>query len=249
MKYNCLIIDDNEIERDLLASYLSISTSFNIIASCESSLAAAKILSDGTQSVDVVFSDIDMPDLSGLDLLKNLKNPPVFVFVTSYPEYALDSINLDALDFIVKPVSLNRLIKTSNKVISYLNLKNSVKIEQQIQSTIENYFFIKDAKGHVKIQFNDVLYIESLGDFSKLYLVAQKEHLVLVNLKNMEQQLPKETFARVHRQFIINLNALTEINGNELVLGNDIKVSLGLAYRKDIIEFINRKTLQRQVKD
>lgn len=248
MKYNCLIIDDNEIERDLLESYLSISTNFNIIASCESSITAAKILSDGRQHIDVVFSDIDMPDLSGLDLLKNLKNPPVFVFVTSYPEYALDSINLDALDFMVKPISLERLIKASNKVITYLNLKNSATSEQQIQTTSENYFFIKDAKGHVKIQFNDVLYIESLGDFSKLFLVEKKEHLVLVNLKNMEQQLPQETFARVHRQFIINFNALTGINGNELILSNNIKIPLGLAYRKDIIEFVNRNTYQRQLK-
>lgn len=248
MRYNCLIIDDDEIERDLLDSYLSLSTNFNIIANCESSIAAAKILSDGDQSIDVVFSDIDMPNLSGLDLLKNLKNPPVFVFVTSFPEYALDSIDLDALDFLVKPVSLDRLVKAANKVIAYLNLKNGAQIEQKIQSSSEDYFFIKDAKGHVKIRFNDVLYIESLGDFSKLFLVAQKEHLVLVNLKNMEQQLPQETFTRVHRQFIINLNALTEINGNELILGDDTKVPLGLAYRKDIIEFINKKTLQRQLK-
>jgi two-component system LytT family response regulator len=249
MKYNCLIIDDNEIERDLLETYLLKLANFNIVASCESSLAAINILNEDKQ-IDVVFSDIDMPDISGLELLKSIKNPPVFVFVTSYPEYAIDSIDLDALDFMVKPISLERLLKASNKIIDYLNLKQLANTnEGKFDLVNDEYFFIKDNKGHIKVNYTDLIYVESLGDFSKLIMSETKQHLILSNLKNLEKQLPTKTFTRVHRQYLININYLKELVGSEILLSDGYKIPLGSAYRNEVMQFINERTLSRTIKN
>ncbi len=248
MKYNFIIVDDNEIERDLLESYLLKLNTFNIVDSCENALQAVEILNN--HKIDIVFSDIDMPDISGLELIKNLKNPPVFVFVTSYPEYALDSINVDALDFIVKPISLERLLKASNKIIEYLNLKQLATAKEENFDLISNdFFFIKDSKGHIKINFNDLVYIESLGDFSKLFTSTYQQHLILSNLKNLEKQLPLKMFKRVHRQYLINVNYIKEIAGNELLLSDNNKIPIGNAYKNDVMQFINEHTLSRTIKD
>lgn len=245
MKYNCLIIEDNEIERDLLVSYLKKLDFFNIEAICDHAVDALKELKN--KRIDIVFSDIDMPDISGIELLRGIAQPPAFVFVTTFPEYAIDSIDLDALDFIVKPVKIERLIKACNKVIEYLDFKRIQLAEAgPFEDTGNGFFFIKDSKGHIRVNYNDLLYIESFGDFSRIHTLDQQQHLILVNLKNIEQQLPANSFMRVHRQYIINQNLITKIAGNEITLNKQHHLPLGLAYREKLMEYIGQKTLTRR---
>lgn len=247
MRYNCLIIDDNEIERDLIESYLAKFNQLNIVAICEDGLQAIEALKNN--AIDIVFSDIDMPDLSGIDLLKNTKNPPVFIFVTSHLEHAVESFELDALDFIAKPVSFERLLKAVNKSVEYLNLKKTQKPEHYPhEKDDEGFFFIKDNKGHLRINNNEILYIESFGDFSKIILCNGEEHLALINLKNIESQLSPNNFVRIHRQFIINQNLITKITGNEITLNKQHTIPVGVSYRDKLMEHIDKKTLVRQSK-
>lgn len=247
MSYSCIIIDDNEIERDLLEVYLGKIGNLSIKAICANAFEALKILAK--EQIDIVFSDIDMPDVSGIELLKTIKNPPIFIFVTSFPEYAIESINLDALDFIVKPLSIERLIKASEKAIEYLDLKKtSNHAEYNLDKKDENFFFIKDTKGYIRINYSEVLYIESLADFSRFHMLNARQHMALVNLKNIEKQLSQSIFMRVHRQFIINLDFLSEIIGNEIVLENGIKIPMGIAYKDNLIDLIHKKTLSRYSK-
>ncbi len=246
MAYKCLIVDDNEIERDAIEMYLRKINRFEIVAVCNSGLDAATII--GNELIDVVFSDIDMPELSGMGLLKSIKNPPVFIFITSFSEYAAESFNLDALDFVVKPATYERLLKACHKAIEYLDLKKGAAQNELANppSATENHFFLKETKGYTRLNYDDVIYIESMGDFSKVFTAANK-HITLVNLKNLEKQLPA-IFLRVHKQYIINLNQITTISTNEIYLNNDYSVPLSIANKAELMDKISNKTLSRHTK-
>ncbi|MDQ8004197.1 MAG: LytTR family DNA-binding domain-containing protein [Pedobacter sp.] len=242
MKINCLIIDDNEIERDLLETYLRKFSELEIVAICEDGIQALEVLRN--QKVDLVFSDIDMPDLSGIDLLKNIKNAPAFIFVTSHLEHAVESFELDALDFIAKPLSMERLTKSVNKALDYLHLK--IRANGEITDKLadsEGIFFIKETKGYTRLNYDEIVYIESLGDFSKLF-TPHGVHITLINLKNLEHQLPNYYF-RIHKQYIVNFNKIVSVNTHEILLENDYKAPLSPSYRDQILSVINQRTLIR----
>jgi two-component system LytT family response regulator len=244
--YRCLIVDDNEIERDLVEMFLQKIDRFEIVATCDNGITAASIIRN--EPIDIVFSDIDMPDLSGLSLLKSIKNPPEFIFITSYAEYAAEGFNLDALDFIVKPVTYERLLKACHKAIEYLDLKRAVDQKEftEAPQPEENHFFLKETKGYTRLNYDDVIYIESMGDFSKIFTATNK-HITLVNLKNLEKQLPA-IFTRVHKQYIINLNQITTITTNAIQLTSDYTVPLSIANKPDLMDKIVHKTLSRHTK-
>lgn len=245
--YTCLIVDDNEIERDAIEMFLRKINRLDIIATCENGIEASAILID--KDIDIVFSDIDMPELSGMGLLKSIKNPPIFIFITSFTEYAAESFNLDALDFIVKPATFERLLKASTKAIEYLDLKIQADLNQNYispSSDSDHYFFIKETKGFTRLNYEDVIYIESMGDFSRLF-TAEGKHITLVNLKNLEKQLPSN-FARVHKQYIINLNQIATVANNEIMLNHNYNVPISLANRQELMEKITNKTISRHTK-
>jgi len=249
MTYNCLIVDDNEIERDAIEMHLKKIPSLNILAVCNNGIEASQILS--ATAVDIVYSDIDMPELSGMDLLKSLKKQPLFIFITSFSEYAAESFNLDALDFIVKPATFERILKATNKAIEYLELKKLVgkeTVQNEQPTGEEDHFFFRETKGITKLRYDDVIYIESMGDFSKLFTSTDK-HVILVSLKNLEKQLPAHFFARVHKQYIININHITTLTNHEVHLDHNFTVPISATNRQELLEkSIDKKILSRFLK-
>ncbi|QNR82729.1 response regulator transcription factor [Pedobacter riviphilus] len=251
MTYSCLIVDDNEIERDAIEMHLKKIPSLNIIAVCSNGIEASQILS--TTSVDIVYSDIDMPELSGMDLLKSLKKQPLFIFITSFSEYAAESFNLDALDFIVKPATFERILKATNKAIEYIELRKQVnKLPAEnlndYDKKDDDYFFFRETKGITKLKYNDVIYIESMGDFSKLFTSIDK-HVILVSLKNLEKQLPSKIFSRVHKQYIININHIATLTNHEVHLDHNFLVPISATNRQELLEkSIDKKILSRFLK-
>lgn len=244
--YTCLIIDDNEIERDAIEMHIKKIPTLKIVGVCKDGIEAISVLSN--IPVDIVFSDIDMPALSGTELLKTLKNKPLFIFITSYSEYAVESFDLDALDFIVKPATLERLLKATNKAIEYIELKkNSNFSKGDSPKSLDNsddYFFFKETKGITKLNYSDVIYIESMGDFSRIYTACEK-HVILVGLKNLEKQLP-DSFARVHKQYIININHISTISTHEIHLSQNFIVPISAGNRQELLDkLIDKKTLSR----
>lgn len=244
--YTCLIVDDNEIERDAIEMQLRKINLLKINSICSSGVEAAAVLTN--EHIDVVFSDIDMPELSGMGLLRSMKNPPVFIFITSHSHYAAESFDFDALDFIVKPATFERLLKATTKAIEYLDLKKiaSANTNPYPISEIEDHFFIKETKGFTRLGYDEVIYIESMGDFSKIYTTNNK-HITLVNLKNLERQLPI-SFLRVHKQYIINLNQIVTIANAEIILNNNYTVPISLANRQELMEKVASKTIFRHQK-
>ena len=244
--YSCLIIDDNEIERDAIELHLRKIPNLNIVAICKNGIEAATILSK--QDLNIVFSDIDMPELSGTELYKSLKNKPLFIFITSHSHYAAESFDLDAIDFVVKPATFERLLKATNKAIEYIELrKNASQISDDLTKSVENnddYFFFRETKGITKLNYKDVIYIESMGDFSKIY-TSDEKHVILVGLKNLEKQLP-DFFARVHKQYIINVNHISTITSHEVHLAQNFTVPISAMNRQELLDkVIDKKTLSR----
>jgi len=244
--YQCIIADDHLVERALLSSYINKIPSLKLVAECKTGLEVLSILKD--QPIDIVFSDVDMPNLTGIELVKTLKNPPVFVFISSYPEYAAEGYNLDIIDFAVKPISFDRFVKAVNKSIEYIELKKTASLSTatiQNEST-EDYFFIKDNKGVTRVNNNNVLYIESMGDFSKIYTQDQKTMVILVGLKNVETQLQSKKFIRVHKQYLVNAEHIIQVLANEIILTNKVSIPLSNAYKQTLNDTVIDKLLLKR---
>lgn len=260
MKYKCIIVEDNILERDALSMKIKKIESLSLRAALADGLEAATLLKN--EEIDIVFSDIDMPDLSGIELLKSLKNPPVFIFISSHSQHAAESFELDVIDYIVKPAKIERLIKATNKAIEYIQTKKKVLSENQprqqavaglsapseLIKTIDaqEYFFIKEKNTHIKLNMGDVLYIESMGDFSKIITTQQKTHFVLISLKNLEKQLPEKLFMRVHKQYIINILHIQNISTSDIKLSSNDIIPVSIAYKQALQDnVINKKSLTR----
>ena len=258
MKYRCIIIEDNILERDALEMKLNKIDSLVVKAVLADGMEAVSVLKN--EDIDIVFSDIDMPDLSGIELLKSLKNPPVFIFISSHSEHAAESFNLDVIDYIVKPAKIERLIKAVDKAIEYINAKRKVLAETPVKTvttsqpatdfirTIDahEYFFIKENNNYIKLNMGDVLFIESMGDFSKISTTGNKSHMVLISLKNLEKQLPENLFIRVHKQYIINVLHIKNISVSDIKLSNNLMIPVSIAYKQALQDnLINKKTLTR----
>jgi two-component system LytT family response regulator len=253
MIYRCLVADDNLIDRDLITKYLSKIDGIVIAAVCTDGFEASKVLAD--QHIDILFSDIDMPYLSGIGLVKNLKHPPVTVFITSHKDYAAEGFNLDVIDFIVKPLNFDRFYQAVNKAMAYLSLKNIANGNSDAandkQETSDNihaaseYFFIKETNGITRIRYSDVLYIESLGDYSKVFTQNGEKHVTLVSLKSMQRQLPEHQFKRIHKQYIVNLSHIVTITANEVVLLNKQTIPISASSRLEVIGFLAGNVLTR----
>jgi two-component system LytT family response regulator len=256
MKYKCIIVEDNILERDALAMKLKKIDSLIVHSVLSDGMEAVPVLKNN--DIDIVFSDIDMPDLSGIELLKSLKHPPVFIFISAHSEHAAESFNLDVIDYIVKPVKIERLVKATGKAIEYIEAKKKIQPETGSKAVSETtadliktidaqeYFFIKEKNAYIKLNMGDVLYIESMGDFSKIITTQQKTHFVLVSLKNLEKQLPVKLFMRVHKQYIINLLHINNISTTDIKLSNNISVPLSTAYRQLLLDnVVDKKTLTR----
>jgi len=246
-KYKCLIADDSLMELDIMEMLVSKIAQLEIIAICDNSLKAQQILT--SQEIDIVFSDINMPELSGIGLLKSLKKAPVFIFVSAHTEYAVESYDLNVIDYIVKPVSLARVLKSANKAIEYLDLKNLSETKQpRAPQTNNDYFFIRESNDLIKLHFEDVAYIESMGDFSKIFTVNDKKHITLVSLKNLEMQLPGSVFTRIHKQYIVNHNLISAISTDELIVNEKYTLPLSQSLRQSLLDkVVSKKILTRHL--
>lgn len=230
-KYNCIVIDDEYLARKLMADYISKIPQFNLIGSFDSAVEAITAISKG--NVDVIFTDIEMPDMSGMDFIKNLglAFTPVVVFVTAYPQYAVQGFEVSATEYLLKPVSFPRFIKAVNKIIATLNINKRITTETQPTKTIapskkqKDFIIVKTDGRIIKLMHNDILYIEGALEYVTFYTNKEK-HMALFSLRSLEEQLPADKFMRIHKSYIVALDKVKEIEGNLVKVGqNSIPVS------------------------
>ena len=228
-KINCLIVDDEPIAREIIKAYCSHLSMLHIVASVGNALEAKTILQ--TQKIDILFLDINMPVLNGIAFLKTLKNQPQVIFTTAYKEYAVDAFDLAAIDYLLKPFSLERFIVAVDKALERL-----IPPEQAVTETgkTEDYLFLKFDGKIYKILHEELLFAEAQGNYTKI-VTAQSTLLPSMTFSSFEELLPKSLFLRVHRSFIINKAKITHIEGNRVFVQNH-EIPIGSSYRDDFLK-------------
>ena len=233
MSISCLIVDDEPLARNLLSDYAKKIPSLELFGTCEGPLQALEFLRN--TPVDLLFLDIQMPEITGIGLLKVLPKKPMVIFTTAYSEYALDGYELDVVDYLLKPISFERFLKAVNKVQSRLTSNQPAAITQ----TADDFIFVKDGTKLVKIMVNDILYIEGLKDYVTIHTKTQKV-ISLQRLKSMEEQLPASLFVRIHNSFIVSLRAITSVHKNEVEIGPAF-LPVGETFKKTFKEAIEKR--------
>jgi DNA-binding LytR/AlgR family response regulator len=207
MKLTCLIVDDEPLARKGLAEYCSELEQLSLAGTCESAESARKFLAQS--EVDLLLLDIQMPGTSGLDFLKGLASPPMAIVITAFPEYALEGYSLDVIDYLLKPVTLDRFRKAVNKAIEFQRLKS-------VRS--DSYFFVKSGGKYEKVMYDELLFVEAMQNYCILHLPDRKL-ITYMTLTGMEAQLPGSTFMKVHKSFIVSVPAVKTMEGTELTIG------------------------------
>jgi len=225
MKYKCLIIDDEELARELIEAHIGQLTDFELIASCSSAIEASAILQ--RQAIDLLFLDIEMPVLKGTDFFKNLLHKPNVIFTTAYRNYALDGFELNAIDYLLKPISFSRFFKAIEK---FKQQQNSYNQEYQTTLTTEkdDFIFVTKNRKKIRIDFAEILYIESLKDYIKIHLVDES-HTVKFSISAFEKELDFR-FIRIHRSYIVNYGQITAFTKNDVEIGK-IEIPIGESYK------------------
>jgi len=238
----CIIVDDEPLARQGMAMNISTVSSLQLLDSFSNALAANDFLRK--QNADLMFLDINMPELSGLDFLKSLRNAPLVIFTTAYPQYALESYELDAIDYLVKPIRIERFLKAVNKAENHLRLLRQEGNNNQVEKIEEDYIFIKAERKYFKIYFKEILYIEGLKDYVIIY-TADAKIITSMNVKTIGAQLPETIFARVSKSYIVNVLHISSFD-NELVYVQNNEIPLGQAFKDDFIkQYIERKIVKR----
>ena len=224
MKYKCLIVDDEELARELIATHLSVLDDFELVASCANALEARTILQKET--IDLLFLDIEMPILKGTEFFKGLENKPKVIFTTAYRNYAIEGFDLNAVDYLLKPILLDRFLQGIDKFLA------SVQVNSPIGKLFADYIFVKSHKKNVKILLKDVLYIESMKDYIRIHTPAQK-WMVKGGITAFANQLDRR-FLRVHRSFIVNVNQVTAFTKQDIEIGT-LEIPIGESYKQEVL--------------
>jgi two-component system LytT family response regulator len=227
----CIIIDDEPLARQVLKEFISKVPHLVLVGDFSNPLKAIDLLS--SSAVDLLFLDIQMPRMTGIDFLKTLSKKPSIIFTTAYPQYAIDGFELDAVDYLLKPFDFNRFLKAINKLTSVAgNPVVATRTDEQ------EFIFVKDGTKFMKIDFGSILYIEGFGDYVKI-VTKGKTITSLKNLKDLQEELP-DYFIRVHNSYIISIKAIESIQQNNIQIG-DRPIPIGITYRKSFFEAINHK--------
>jgi DNA-binding LytR/AlgR family response regulator len=236
----CLAIDDETLALDLLEDNIRQIPFLQLVKRCKNAYEAMEVLQ--VEPIDLIFLDIQMPGITGMQFLQSLQSRPMVIFITAYKQYALDGFNLDVLDYLVKPVPFDRFLKATNKALEYYNLKQKQPLSQD---TTTEYIFVNSEYNLIKIITNDITYIEGLKDYIKIHLAnSAKPIITRMSLKAIEEKLPSNKFIRVHKSFIISIDKITSIRKNRIHIQN-AEVPISDLYRNNLFKIINPESLKQ----
>lgn len=231
----CIVIDDEPLALKQIESYIQKTPFLEVVASLESALFASEVLKN--EQIDLMFVDINMPDLNGMDFVKTLVNPPKVIFTTAYAEYALDGFKVDAIDYLLKPICFTDFLKSANKAKAWFEAHTTGSV--QVRNN-EEFLFIKSDYRIVRINFMDINYIEAMNEYVKIHLTGSKPIMSLISMKQLEQQLPVDRFMRVHRSFIVNLSKITIIERNRIVFDGKVYIPVSEQYKEKFQDYVNK---------
>jgi len=236
----CIIIDDEPLAVGIIKSYCEDFGNIEVVATFTNPLKAMEVIAK--KEVDLVFLDIEMPQITGIDFIKAIDQKPYFIFTTAYPQYAIDGFELNAVDYLVKPIPFARFIKSVNRVKGLMDLKKGYEQSSAHPSSVsgiktDDFIFVKSDYGNVKIRLEDIKYIQGLKDYLKINIKDQKPILTLMNFRDMQTKLANNNFIRVHRSFIVNINSIDALQKSKIIIDDD-RIPIGESYREDFMKRI-----------
>lgn len=239
-----IIVDDEPLALDVLETYIQKVPGLELLAKCSNAFEANEALKK--HKVDLMFLDIQMPQLSGIDFLKTLSDPPLVVFTTAYPSFAVEGFDLNALDYLLKPISLERFLKAVNKAVDQLAVhQKDTGMAMPVEDEQHDFIFVKADKKLVKVNFDEVVYVEGLKDYVIIKLDASRV-ITLQTMKSLEDKLPLNKFKRIHRSYIVNLDKIHAIVGNMVEVmekGQPKHLPIGKNYKDELIDLINQNRI------
>lgn len=236
-----MIVDDEPLALDVLETYLEKMPDIELVARCTGALEANEVLRQ--KKVDLVFLDIQMPQITGIEFVRSLGDPPMIIFTTAYSDYALEGFELNAVDYLLKPISLDRFMKAVNKAREQHDLRSQE--GAGFPSENDEHFFVKADKKLVKVRFNDILYIEGLKDYVIIRL-EEGRVITLQTMKSLEDKLPKGKFRRIHRSYIVSMPKVHAVVANMVEViekGQTKHLPIGKNYRDELLELINQNRI------
>lgn len=234
----CIAIDDEPLALQQIAAYINKTPFLELAGLCESAVQAIGVLENTL--VDLMFVDINMPDLNGIEFAKTLEFPPKIVFVTAYSEYALEGFRADAIDYLLKPVGYGDFLKSANKVKSWFDAQIQKPAEVSSNS---DFLFIRSDYKILRINFDDIRYIEAMSEYVRIHQAGSKPVMTQVTMKSIEEQLPAARFMRVHRSFIVNLSKVSVIERNRIVFDGSIYIPVSEQYKPRFQSYIDKNFL------
>ena len=232
---NAIIVDDEPLAQDILETYLEKVPQIELVAKCDNAFEANDVLQ--SHNVDLMFLDINMPQLTGTEFLKGLSDPPVTIFTTAYPNYALEGFELNALDYLVKPISTDRFLTACNRAIEQAELKQKAQAGEVVEEKSgADFFFVKADKKLVRVNLADIVYIEGLKDYVIIRMPDDRV-ITLQTMKSLDARLPAKDFQRIHRSYIVNLNRIEALHGNMVEVkekGKTKSLPVGKSYRETL---------------
>jgi len=237
----CIAVDDEPLALKQIQSYISHIPNFELVATCKSAGEALQVLN--SKPVDVMFIDINMPDLNGMEFVKSLNTPPTVVFTTAYSDYAVDAYKVGALDYLLKPFDLDDFARTAAKIKEHYDL---IQASQVSDADEDNAIFFKTEYKVVRVDMNSIVYVEAMSEYLRIHTDDREKPLVvLLSMKKMEERLPSSMFMRVHRSHIVNLKKIKEVSRSHIILGETISLPIGDLYRDNFMRYLNRKFLTK----
>jgi DNA-binding LytR/AlgR family response regulator len=242
MKLRCVIVDDEPLASEVLAKYVEVIDYLALVAIAQNPIELNKILDK--EHVDLIFLDIQMPYMTGLDFLKVKSNLPMVIFTTAYPNYALEGFQFDAIDYLLKPITFNRFFKATSKAREYFQLKNQ-KTEKPLANAGSDYLFIKCENKYEKIRIDEILFVQALQNYVMLY-TAKGKHMTLLPLKTVEEYLDPELFLRVHKSYLVAISKIESIDNSEIIIQTH-SIPVSRNYRDQAIEkIVHAKLMKKQ---
>lgn len=237
MKIKCLAIDDEPLALRQISDFIRQTPYLDLIAECKNAYEAMEVLEK--EEVKLMFVDINMPGLNGLDFIRSLVSGPEVIFTTAHSEFALEGFKVDALDYLLKPIGYNDFLKAANKAKSYFET-----LKRASQNTIEEeYLFVKSEYKIIRIELKDIKYIEGMREYVRIHSMSIKPVMSLMSMKSLVEKLPPARFMRVHRSYIVNLAQVTTIERSRIIFDKDVYIPVSDQYKEKFQEFLDKHFL------
>jgi DNA-binding LytR/AlgR family response regulator len=230
----CIIVEDETLAQHVIQNHLAQIEGFELVGICKNAIEASNVLKN--REVDLIFLDIQLPGMTGLNFLRSLANPPLVVLTTAYAEYALESYEFNVIDYLLKPISFERFSKTINKIVDGRLFEKITKEEETLPTS---HIFIKSNSKFFKVNFSEIIYIQGMKDYLKIH-TAEYNLVTHQTMNDMERLLPGRQFMRVHKSYIISISHIRSIYGNSIEI-DKLTIPIGASYKDDVMNLVERK--------